>query len=91
MPVCYLVAPLWIINPGIPGLNKNAIHIEATDCRGAEVEPFSAIFSYNQVEGTQELRTALFYGLPQEKNAGAAGKAVYKQFIFNLSNYCFRG
>lgn len=43
--------------------NSESITVKATKTRGADVNPFGALFSFTSKKGTKELETARFYGL----------------------------
>lgn len=51
--------------------HSNTITVKQGKCRGAEVAPFSAMFTYEHKPGTKELLTARFYGVPADGGMGA--------------------
>jgi hypothetical protein len=61
---------------------SSTINVSATKVRGADVLPFSAAFTYESKDSSDELRTARFFGLAGEDNS--SDTAIEKAIIETL-------
>jgi len=53
-------------------VNSDVISVRATKARGADVRPFGAMFTYDQVPGTKELARVRFWGTEPVEDASDA-------------------